>query len=72
MNRYLFLIALLFFLTLSCTKRQDILKPPSDYFPKERAKVLVVGTFHFDYPNLDVVKSEDEDKIDVLTEPKKS
>jgi hypothetical protein len=44
----------------------------SSFFPKEKAKVLVVGTFHFDYPNLDVNKTADNDKVDVLTEPKKS
>ncbi|SKB49908.1 DUF5694 domain-containing protein [Daejeonella lutea] len=45
---------------------------PSDFFPKERARVLTVGTFHFDYPNLDVNKIDEENKIDVLKEPKKS
>ncbi len=44
----------------------------SSYFPGERAKVLVVGTFHFDYPGLDAMKEAEEDKIDVLKEPKKS
>jgi len=32
----------------------------------------VVGTFHFNFPGLDEVKTADEDKIDVLKEPKKS
>jgi hypothetical protein len=48
------------------------IKPASDFFPKEKAKVLVVGTFHFDYPNLDAHKTTDDNKIDVLREPKKS
>ena len=52
--------------------RDEVLKPMSAYFPKERAKVLVVGTFHFDYPGLDALKEAEEDKIDVLQEPKKS
>lgn len=47
-------------------------KSPSSFFPKDKAKVLVVGTFHFDYPNMDVNKTENKDKIDVLVEPKKS
>lgn len=47
-------------------------KSPSDFFPKEKAKVLVVGTFHFDYPGLDAQKTGENDKIDVLEEPKKS
>ena len=61
----------------SCAKKKESpgeskLKPPSEYFPKEKVKVLVVGTFHMDYPGLDVNKTADEDKIDVLVEPKKS
>ena len=44
----------------------------SDFFPKEKTKVLVVGTFHMDYPGLDAYKTAEEDKIDVLKEPKKS
>ena len=52
--------------------QQEYLKPMSSFFPEERAKVLVVGTFHFDYPGLDAMKEAEEDKIDVLQEPKKS
>lgn len=62
-------------LSFSCTtnqKKEQLLTPMSDYFPKEKAKVLVVGTFHMDYPGLDTFKTTDEDKIDVLIEPKKS
>jgi len=47
-------------------------KQASEYFPMEKAQVLVVGTFHFDYPGLDYNKTPEENKIDVLTEPKKS
>lgn len=47
-------------------------KAPSSFFPKEKPKVLIVGTFHFDYPNLDAIKTVDDNKIDVLQEPKKS
>lgn len=50
----------------------SLLKAPSEYFPSEKTQVLVVGTFHFDYPGLDAMKSDEEDKIDVLKEPKKS
>lgn len=68
-------IVLALFIT-SCDKQEQnekfILKSPSSYFPKEKIKVLVVGTFHFNYPGLDVQKASDEDKIDVLVEPKKS
>jgi len=48
------------------------LKPASEYFPAEKAKILVVGTFHFDYPGRDAINAREEDKIDVLKEPKKS
>ena len=44
----------------------------SYYFPEAKAQVLVVGTFHFDYPGLDAHQIGDEDKVDVLTEPKRS
>ncbi len=50
----------------------DTLKGPADFYPSERAKVLVVGTFHFEYPGLDAHKTSDDDKIDVLEEPKRS
>lgn len=46
-------------------------KKPSDYFQNPRTKVLVVGTFHFDYPNLDAHKTLKEDQVDVLS-PKTS
>lgn len=41
-------------------------KKPSDYFQDPKAKVLVVGSFHFDYPNLDAHKTGKEDQVDVL------
>lgn len=69
------LLIILPLLVLSCTtqdKKPQLLKPMSDYFPNEKTKVLVVGTFHFDYPGLDAHKTSEEDKIDVLKEPKKS
>ena len=43
-------------------------KTASDFFQIPKTKVLVVGTFHFDYPNLDAIKTEEKDKIDVLSE----
>lgn len=74
MNFYksLFIVAFLFFSCSNKNKDQQYIKPVTDYFPKEQAKVLVVGTFHLDYPGLDAHKTADEDKIDVLIEPKKS
>ena len=73
--KYLLLLITLLFL-LSCTqensKEKSSLKPVSEYYPIEKVQVLVVGAFHFDYPGLDAIESQDEDKIDVLKEPKKS
>ncbi|MFN8344265.1 MAG: DUF5694 domain-containing protein [Spirosomataceae bacterium] len=53
-------------------QNREKIKSGYSFFPKERAKVLVVGTFHFHYPGLDAFKSEDKNKIDVLKEPKKT
>ena len=53
-------------------KTDNLLKSAAEFHPKERAQVLVVGTFHFNYPGLDELKTEESDKIDVLLEPKKS
>ncbi|GMN06491.1 hypothetical protein MTsPCn5_18800 [Croceitalea sp. MTPC5] len=50
----------------------DQIKSPSEFFPKEKAKVLIMGTFHFNFPGLDTHKTSDSNKIDVLKEPKKS
>ncbi|GEQ86756.1 hypothetical protein ULMS_22640 [Patiriisocius marinistellae] len=51
---------------------KTIFKSPSEFFPKEKTQVLVVGTFHMDYPGLDEHKTTNEDKIDVLKDPKKA
>lgn len=52
--------------------QEPLIPQASSYFPKERAQVLVVGVFHFNYPGLDEHKTSEEDKVDVLKEPKKS
>lgn len=75
-------IALLFSLfVFSCKETAQVeavqpekttIKAASEFYPKNRAQVLVVGTFHFDYPGLDTHKTSENDKIDVLKEPKKS
>ena len=56
----------------SGASEESTIKPISAYFPQQRARVLVVGSFHFDYPGLDALEAAEEDKIDVLLEPKKS
>ncbi|WP_250149230.1 DUF5694 domain-containing protein [Flagellimonas sp. 389] len=54
------------------SNNNEQIKPPSEFFPKNRAKVLVMGTFHFNFPGLDAHKTSDSNKIDVLKEPKKT
>ena len=70
--KFLFILSIFIFSCATNEKEETLLKPISEYFPKEKAKVLVVGTFHMDYPGLDAFKTSEEDKIDVLVEPKKS
>lgn len=65
------LLSFILFSVFSVAQQSNI-KTPASFFPKEKTKVLIVGTFHFDYPNLDAMKTKDNDKIDVLAEPKKS
>lgn len=52
--------------------QSNTLKTRADFIPKEKTKVLVMGTFHFNFPGLDEHKTTDGNKIDVLKEPKKS
>ncbi len=70
----LFLLPVLLFAAVltAQTELHSDLKPIQSYFPEQQAQVLVVGVFHFDYPGLDALKAPEEDKIDVLREPKKS
>ncbi len=85
MRQYLIVALLLLFISCSETEiktaphsesspvtLRDTLKTPADFFPKNKTKILVVGTFHFNYPGLDTHKTTPEDQIDVLKEPKKS
>jgi len=73
MNRLqLLIVVILGLVCVNCQKDNDNLKTAKEFFPKERAKVLVVGTFHFDYPDSDAHKTNEKDKLDVLKEPKKS
>lgn len=68
MMRY-FIFLLFFFINsqfVLCQNSENIQKL-SSFFPKEKAHVLVVGTFHFDYPNLDVNKTNNEDKHSTTT-----
>jgi hypothetical protein len=40
--------------------------------PPPQTQVMTLGTFHFAYPNLDAVKTAEEDQISVLDEPYQS
>ena len=68
----IFTVLILGLMCVSCQNENSSFKTAKDFFPKERAKVLVVGTFHFDYPDSDAHKTNEKDKLDVLKEPKKS
>ncbi|WNJ17748.1 DUF5694 domain-containing protein [Pontibacter sp. G13] len=46
----------------------DTLKSAKDFFDFPKPQVLVMGTFHFNYPGLDAKKTSEEDKVDVLSE----
>jgi hypothetical protein len=45
---------------------------PKQFFNVEKPTVLMVGTFHLNYPNLEYIKTDDSNKIDVIKEPKRS
>lgn len=72
MKHLLILLTLTVLVSCNTKESNNTLKSPSEHFPKEKAKVMVVGTFHFAYPGFDYNKTSEEDKIDVLKEPKKS
>jgi len=71
-HKLFFIILLIFNCIPLIAQKKAGIKKPLEFFPKEKAKVLIVGTFHFDYPGLDVIKTDDKNKIDVLNEPKKT
>lgn len=47
--------------------KSDEFRSPASFFDKKKAHILVVGTFHFDYPNLDAHKTDKKDRVDVLS-----
>lgn len=58
--------------TITVNAQQEKIKSPSSFFPDQKTKVLFVGTFHMDYPDMDAHKTSKDDRVDVLKEPKKS
>jgi hypothetical protein len=68
---YLFAFLLLVVSTIQAQKPKDpdaILMPSKDSLPK----IFLVGTFHFEYYNLDAVKIEKDQQIDILSEKKQA
>ncbi len=51
--------------SVTITRGQDS-KIPS------KTKIMTLGVFHFDYPNLDVVKTEKNNQVSILNEPYQS
>ena len=60
MKKLFLLLTVLFILTNLYGQNEQI---------SQKTEILTLGVFHFAYPNLDVVKTKDEDKISVLEEP---
>ena len=70
-NYYLFLISLL--LTSTIANAQTIKDPDEFLIPKgidSLPKIFLLGTFHFEYPNLDANKVDKSKQIDILSEQK--
>lgn len=60
MRKILSLLCVLFIVNNTIAQSQE--KPA-------QTKIMTLGVFHFAFPNLDVVKTEEKDKISVLDEP---
>jgi hypothetical protein len=69
--KHLTLFLAFFCLVTSCQQNQESTRFQSNHRGDKNIQnaipVLTLGTFHFDFPNLDVVKTDDKDKIDVLS-----
>lgn len=63
MKKLILLLSIVFILNKVYAQKEQVV---------ERAEIMTLGVFHFAYPNLDVVKTKDEDKISVLEEPYQS
>lgn len=72
MKRFLFSLLVTCASVLPAQTDSTPMKYPGEFYPQDRAKVLLVGTFHFNFPGLDEVRTAAENQIDVLEEPKKS
>lgn len=71
--KIILLLLIIISISISCKTNKELDK--NNIYKEEskidikRTKVLTLGSFHFNFPNLDIKKTEDDDKIDVL-EPK--
>ena len=61
MRRYFLVFLVLMATEVAATANSHIRKSP--------VEVLAVGSFHFNFPNLDVQKTDSQNQIDVLSEP---
>lgn len=61
MRRYFLVFLVLMATEVAATANSHIRKSP--------VEVLTVGSFHFNFPNLDVQKTDSQNQIDVLSEP---
>lgn len=60
-------------ISISCENEKEVDKPnlpnQENNINVEQIQILTLGSFHFNFPNLDVIKTDNDDLIDVL-EPK--
>ncbi len=66
-HSFLLVILLLFYATAISAQQTKEVPSPGSFFPKDRSKVLFVGSFHFHYPGLDAHVITENDKLDVLS-----
>ena len=72
-SNLLFIICLVFYSCSESSKeimenhQNEKPKTIENFFDFKKPKILVVGSFHFAYPNLDAYKIKELDKIDVLS-----
>ncbi|MBA3648464.1 MAG: hypothetical protein H0W62_07935 [Chitinophagales bacterium] len=70
---YLYLLGLMHVLSSNCLFAQS-LKQPDEFFNTRDSlpKIFLVGTFHFEYYNLDAYKTDKEKQIDILSPQKQN
>lgn len=71
-NLFLFIATVFCFANCPLQAQEKQLLSPDDFLigDERRPEVLLVGTFHFGYPNLDAHKVAKEDQVDILSEEK--